>query len=55
MQKSAPVVLGLVAMVASIVALDVFVFRHQLWPRLMVNVGVVLVFAAFYFRFRSRL
>lgn len=55
MQKSATVVLGLVAMVAIIVALDVLLFRHQLWPRLMVNVGVVLVFAGFYFRFRTRL
>jgi hypothetical protein len=55
MQKSATVVLGLVAMVAIIVALDVLLFRHQPWPRLMVNVGVVLVFAGFYFRFRTRL
>lgn len=55
MQKPAVVALGLVAMVAVIVALDVFLFRHQFWPRLMVNVGVVLVFGALYFRFRTRL
>jgi hypothetical protein len=38
-------------MVAVIVGLDVLVFRHHFWPRLMVNVGVVLVFVAFYLRF----
>ena len=54
MQRSALVVLGLITMVVSIVALDVFLFRHALWPRLMVNIGVVLVFAAFYFRFHTR-
>ena len=55
MQRPAALVLGVLAMVAIIVAVDVLLFRHNFWPRLMVNVGVVLVFAAFYFRFRSRL
>lgn len=40
--------LGLVAVV---VGVDVLFFRHRFWGRLMVNVGVVLVFAAFYLRF----
>ena len=39
------------AMVAVIVAVDVLVFRHHLWERLAANVGIVLVFVAFYFRF----
>jgi hypothetical protein len=30
---------------------DVLFLRHQFWLRLIVNVGIVLVFAAFYFRF----
>lgn len=55
MQRLAALVLGGLVMVAIIVALDVLIFRHHFWPRLMVNVGVVLVFAAFYFRFRTRL
>jgi hypothetical protein len=55
MQRPAALVLGVLAMVAIIVAVDVLLFRHNFWPRLMVNVGVVLVFAAFYSRFRSRL
>ncbi len=41
-------VLGLVAVV---VGVDVLFFRYRFWERLMVNVGIVLVFAAFYLRF----
>jgi hypothetical protein len=40
-----------VLMAAVIVAVDVLFFRNRFWERLMVNVGIVLVFAAFYFRF----
>lgn len=43
------------AMVAVIVGTDILFFRNHAWPRLMVNVGVVLVFAAFYLRFSKRL
>jgi hypothetical protein len=39
------------AMVAVIVGLDIAFFRNRIWQRLMVNVGIVLVFAAFYLRF----
>ena len=46
--------LYVLAMVAIIVGLDFWVFRHQFWPRLIVNVGIVLVFAAFYLRFLKR-
>jgi hypothetical protein len=41
----------LVAMIAIIVTLDVLIFRNNFWERLMVNIGIVLVFAAFYLRF----
>lgn len=40
-----------VAMIAVIVAVDILIFRNHFWERLMANVGVVLVFAAFYLRF----
>ena len=43
-----------VAMVAVIVGVDLVFFRNRFWERLMVNVGIVLVFAAFYFRFFNR-
>lgn len=41
------------AMVVVIVGLDVLFFRGRawFWARLASNVGVVLVFGAFYFRF----
>jgi hypothetical protein len=40
-----------VAMIAVIVAVDVLIFRNHPWERLMVNIGIVLVFVAFYLRF----
>jgi len=33
---------------------DVLFFRHRVWERLTVNVGIVLLFAAFYSRFLKR-
>jgi hypothetical protein len=42
------------AMVAVIVAVDVFFFQGRFWERLMVNVGIVLVFGAFYLRFVNK-
>ncbi len=42
------------AMVAVVVGVDVLFLRHQLWERLIVNVAIVVVFAAFYFRFLKR-
>jgi hypothetical protein len=50
----AAIVLYVLAMVAVVVGVDVLFFRHQFWARLLVNVGIVLVFAAFYFRFLKR-
>jgi hypothetical protein len=40
-----------VAMIAVIVIVDTLIFRNLFWERLMVNVGIVLVFAVFYLRF----
>ena len=48
------VVLYIVAMVAVIVGVDVVFFRNRFWERLMVNIGIVLVFVAFYLRFFRR-
>ena len=55
MRRQAAVVLYVLALVAVVVGVDVLFFRHHLWERLLVNVGVVLVFAAFYLRFLKRL
>jgi hypothetical protein len=46
--------LYVVPMAAVIVAVDLLFFRNRFWERLTVNVGIVLAFAAFYFRFRKR-
>jgi hypothetical protein len=54
MGKQAIIVLYVLAMVAVIVGVDILFFRHQFWARLMVNIGIVLVFGAFYFRFLRR-
>ena len=42
------------ALIAVVVGVDVLFFRNRFWERLMVNVGIVLVFAAFYLRFLKR-
>jgi hypothetical protein len=46
--------LYVLAMVGVVVGVDVLFFRHQFWARLLVNVGIVVVFVAFYFRFLKR-
>jgi hypothetical protein len=52
--KQAAVALYVLAMAAVVVGVDVLFFRHQVWERLIANVGIVLVFAAFYLRFLKR-
>ncbi|HUA10304.1 MAG TPA: hypothetical protein VMA98_13635 [Candidatus Acidoferrales bacterium] len=42
----------LVLMVVVIVGLDLAFFRNRFWERLLVNAGVVLIFAALYLRSR---
>jgi hypothetical protein len=54
MGRQAGVALYVLAMVAIVVGVDILFFRHYLWYRLMANVGIVLVFVAFYFRFLKR-
>ena len=41
------------ALVAVVVAVDLLFFSHRFWERLAANIGIVLVFGAFYLRFRS--
>jgi hypothetical protein len=54
MGRHAAVVLYVLALVAVVVSVDVLFFRSRFWERLMVNIGIVLVFAAFYWRFVKR-
>ena len=54
MRSQTATVLFVVSMAVVIVAVDLLFFEHRFWERLAVNVGIVLIFAAFYFRFLMR-
>ena len=54
MGKPVDLILYGAVMVAVIVGVDFAFFRGLFWGRLMVNIGIVLVFAAFYLRFFRR-
>jgi hypothetical protein len=45
------VVLYVIALIVVVVGVDVAFFRNQFWERLLCNVGIVMVFAAFGLRF----
>jgi len=51
MGRQATIALYVLALVVVVVGVDVLFFRHHFWERLVANVGIVLVFGAFYFRF----
>lgn len=51
MGRQAAIVLYVLALVAVVVSVDVMFFRHLFFERLMVNIGIVLIFGAFYLRF----
>lgn len=51
MTRSIVNVLYVVVMIAIVVGVDILFFRHHFWERLMANIGIVLVFVSFYFRF----
>jgi hypothetical protein len=54
MGRQAAVVLYVLALIAVVVSVDLLFLRSRFWERLMVNVGIVLMFAAFYLRFLKR-
>lgn len=54
MTRHAGVVVYALALVAIVVGVGILFFRHHFWERLAANVGIVLVFGAFYFRFFKR-
>ena len=51
MTKGMYVVLYVVVLIAVVVSVDLLFFKNRFWERLIVNIGIVLVFAAFYLRF----
>ena len=54
MRSPAVIALYVAALVAVVVGVDILFFRHHFWERLIVNVGIVLVFVVFYLRFLKR-
>jgi hypothetical protein len=48
------VALYVLALVAVVVAVDILFFRHEFWPRLAANIGIVLAFGAVYLKFLKR-
>jgi len=51
MTRNTSVVLYVVVLIAVVVSVDLSLFKNRFWERLIVNIGIVLVFAAFYLRF----
>ncbi len=54
MGRQVVVALYVLALIAVVVGVDVLFFGNRFWERLMVNVGIVLIFGAFYLRFLKR-
>ena len=54
MGRQAAVAFYVLALIGVVAGVDVLFFRNRFWERLMVNVGIVLVFWAFYLRFLKR-
>jgi len=54
MTRNMSVALYTVVLIVVVVSVDLLFFRHRFLERLIVNIGIVLVFAAFYLRFLKR-
>ncbi len=54
MRKDVTIALYIVLLVAVVVSVDLLFFRGEFRERLIANIGIVSVFAAFYWRFLKR-
>jgi hypothetical protein len=54
MRRKTGIALYVLALVAVVVGVDVLFFRHRFSERLLANIGIVLMFGAFYLRFLKR-
>ncbi len=52
--RNQSVALYIVVLIAVVVTVDLLLFKNHFWERLIVNIGIVLVFAAFYLRFLKK-
>ena len=51
MPRNIYIVLLVLIMIAVVVSMDLLFFRNRFWERLITNIAIVFVFAAFYLRF----
>ena len=51
MTRNMSVVLYIVVLIVVVISGNLLFFRNRFWERLMANIGIVVVFAAFYLRF----
>jgi predicted cobalt transporter CbtA len=51
MPRQSTAALYVVLMIATVVGVDLLFFRHRFGERLLANIGIVLLYAAFYLRF----
>jgi uncharacterized membrane protein len=51
MTRNIFIVLFIVVMITVVVSVDLLFFKNRFWERLTVNIGIILVFTAFYLRF----
>ncbi len=54
MPRNIYALLFVLLMIAVIVSVDLLFFRNRFWERLIANIGIVLVFVAFYLRFLKK-
>jgi len=54
MTRNMSVALYIVVMIVVVVGVDVLFFKNLFWQRLIANIGIILVFAAFYLRFLKK-
>ncbi len=54
MGRQMSIVLYVILLAGTVVAVDILFFRDRFWERLIVNIGIVLVYAAFCLRFLKR-
>ncbi len=54
MSRNISIVLFVAALVIVVVGFDILFFRNRFWERLLANIGIVMVFAAFGMRFLKK-
>jgi len=51
MNKNILVMIYIIAMVVTVTTIDIVFFRHRFWERLFANIGIIMIYVAFYLAF----